>query len=60
MQVLGIAGGETDYDQTFDEWDVDGSGALDFAEIREALIALQKTQGLQLVSSAHETVKLLS
>ena len=44
LQVLDIRGGTELYDETFDAWDTDKSGGLNFAEIREALIMLQKTQ----------------
>ena len=59
VQVLGIAGTDAEFDAMFDEWDVDSSGALNFKEIREALIALQKKQP-EMLETAHMTVTLLS
>jgi len=56
MQVLGVSGTEAEYDATFAEWDVDGSGELDFKEVRKALKALQQdsSDGTPLALLGHE------
>lgn len=59
IQVLGMPGTAEEYDRMFDEWDVDDSGALNFKEVRGALMELQKSQP-HVLENAHMTVQLLS
>ena len=59
MQVLAIPGGPQVYDETFDKWDADGNGGLNFKEIRSARVELQRTHGPAVLSAADLTVYFL-
>lgn len=63
MQVLAIPGTKDEYDAYFDEWDGEcglrsGKCGLNFKEIREALLGLQKSHP-HVLDAAHRTASLL-